>query len=239
MANIFLSYASEDFSVAQQLYYALVNLEHRVFFDKKVLKPGEEYNFEIIDSIRESDFAVLLLSQDFLSVGSYCRTELKIIQSNWPIPSGKIFPVIIRDMSFDIIPDYIKSVTILKPDGNLIAETVRMIQDKLLGFGSNDSISSKIRFLELDKELEILDSEWSGEKRKYLIKMGEKQVPPSKELAVIICVAFLLFASFNYFAFTKDDFGFFGVWPVLLPAMIGIWNDLHAVNLFSISVAYN
>lgn len=230
MANIFLSYASEDFSVAQQLYFALVNLKHRVFFDKQSLKPGEEFNFEIIDNIRESDFAILLLSQDFLSEGSYCRTELKIIQSNWPIPSGKIFPVIIREISFDILPDYIKSVTVLKPDGNLIAETVRIIQDKLLGFTDDDSISRKVRLLELDNELEILDAEWSSEKRKYLIKMGEKLVTPSNELAVIFGIACLLFSFFNYFFIVKDDFEFFGFWPVLFPAIIGVFAFFYIIR---------
>lgn len=221
MANIFLSYAGEDFATAQQLYFALANLEHNVFFDKKTLSPGDEYNFKIIDAIRGSDFAVLLLSPDFFADNSYCRTELKIIQSNWPVPKGKIFPVIVRGVPFDILPDYIKSVTIMTPQGNLVAETVQVIQDHLLGFRADDSVSRKIRKLEIEKQLDVLDQEWAQKKKTYLIKVNDIEVHPSNELAIRVLLMCLLFAAFGFFFFTMPDLAFFGVWPTLIPFIAG------------------
>ncbi|WP_421794673.1 toll/interleukin-1 receptor domain-containing protein [Haliscomenobacter sp.] len=167
MAKIFLSYAGEDLAVAQQLYYALSKLSHQVFFDKKSLSHGAEYNFRIVESIRESDFAILLLSPDFFSAGSYCQTELKIIEENWPIPEGRIFPILARDVPFDILPDYIKSVTILKIEGNLVAETVKVIQDNLLGFKSRETVSVKLKKIEVEWKLEALDQKWAQTKKEY------------------------------------------------------------------------
>jgi hypothetical protein len=197
MSTIFLSYAHEDFDVAQQLYFALRNLNHTVFFDKESLQVGEEYNFNIIDSIRQSDFSILLLSPDFFSENSFCKTELKIIQSNWPAPKDKIFPVMAREISFDQLPNYIKSVTILKIQGNLIAEVVQVIQDRVYNFSSSDSVSSKLRRLEIEKQLAEIDQEWSLTRKRYMQGPNSDWVP-RRENGFGLCILFFVIGALGF-----------------------------------------
>lgn len=211
MAAIFLSYPHEDAETAQKLYFALSNLGHKVFYDKHSLSVGEEYNFKIIDSIRESDFAIILLSPSFFSSHSYCITELKIIQTNWPTPNGKVFPIIAKEVAYDLIPNYLKSINILTPQGDLIAEAVNEIQNKVLGFSPSDSISHKIKKIEVENQLEQLDQEWESTKQHYLVRMGNKQVLPSNNLAITTSLGFLAFGLFVYFLF-KNEEDLFGSW---------------------------
>nr|MBK9652402.1 toll/interleukin-1 receptor domain-containing protein [Bacteroidota bacterium] len=214
MATIFLSYAHEDFDTAEQLYFALSNLNHKVFFDKESLQVGEEYNFNIIDSIRQSDFSILLLSPEFFSEKSFCKTELKIIQSNWPVPKNKIFPVMARETLFDELPNYIKSVSILKIEGNLIAEVVQRIQDRLLDFSPSDSVTHKFRKLEIENQLAIVDEEWNKTKKPYMLA---QEFVPTKEKAFGLFILFIFIGLLGYLGgkeigiITLSISGFFGL----------------------------
>ena len=222
MAYIFLSYAHEDFDLAQKLFFALSNLKHKVFFDKESLQVGDEYNFNIIDSIRKSDLSVLLLSPDYFSENSYCKTELKIIQTNWPVPAGKVFPVMARETTYDMIPNYISSVTILKSQGNLVAEVVQTIQDQLLDFKSTDSVTSKLKSIEIGNKIQQLDLEWAEQRKKYMIKQNDKHTRPSPGMAFVTLIVFSLFGAFGYFFFTRTNQDFFGIWPMAIPILLGI-----------------
>lgn len=231
MATIFLSYANEDFDVAQKIFFALNNLNHKVFFDKQSLQIGEEYNSIITDNIRKSDFIIFLVSPEFCSFGSYCMTELKVVQQNWPVPKGKIFPVIVRETSFEIIPNYIKSVTIFSTNGNLIAEIVQKIQDKLMNFKDADSVTKKIRKLEVEQRLEFLNSNWDIKKKSYYINLDNKKVIPTYSLAATVGVACMAFSVFGYL-FTNQDSEFFGtdqIFFTLFPALMGIISVIYIV----------
>lgn len=224
MASIFISYASEDLAIARQLYFALVNLDHNVFFDKENLRSGDEYNFKIIDGIRESDIAILLLSPEFFSENAYCKTELKIMQTNWPIPKGKVFPFITREVSFDILPDYIKSVTISEIHGNLVAEIVLTIQNFLLGFDSSESMSMKIRNIELERQLQSLDLEWSQNKRSYLIKIQNEEFKPTRELAIGALIFYLVLGFLGYLIVRGSEYV---PAPIILCLILGVISFLY------------
>lgn len=222
MAYIFLSYAHEDIDLAQKLFFALTNLKHHVFFDKQSLQIGNEYNFNIIDNIRKSDLSVLLLSPDYFSENSYCKTELKIIQTNWPAPAGKVFPVMARETTYDMIPNYISSVTILKSQGNLVAEVVQTIQDQLLNFKPTDSVTSKLKSIEIRNKIQKLDLEWAEQRKKYMVKQNNNYTRPSIGLAFGTFIVFSLFGVFGYFFFTRTNQDFFGIWPTVIPIFLGL-----------------
>ena len=230
MARIFLSYAREDFALAEKLYFALVNLDHHVFLDKKILKAGQEYNFKIIDEIRSSDFAVLLLSPEFFDEGSYCRTELKVIQTHWQNPNGKVVPVIIRDVPFEIIPNYIKSITILKAQGDPVAETVHVIEDNLRDFNPDDSISNKLFKLELKQQIESLDNQWAIKKKDYYVTVNNKETRPTRFSAFFSLIIFIAFGAFGFFAFSSIAPDFFGIWPAVIPPILGLLSFIY-INL--------
>ena len=128
--RIFLSYAAQDRNLAEAVSLALRAQGHTVFFDRTDLPPGEEYDLRIRRGIEKSQLFVFLLSPDSVDAGSYTLTELGIAQRVWQHPTGKVLPIVIRPVPLELIPAYLKSVTLLEPEGNLpatIADAVHRI----------------------------------------------------------------------------------------------------------------
>ena len=119
--RVFLSYASEDRNQAEAIYLSLRGQGHTVFFDRTDLPPGEEYDARIRRGIERSQLLVFLVSPYSLDAGSYTLTELDIAQKTWEHPTGKVLPVVVRPTPLDLIPPYLKSVTLLETEGNLVA----------------------------------------------------------------------------------------------------------------------
>lgn len=119
--RVFLSYASEDRNQAEAIYLSLRGQGHTVFFDRTDLPPGEEYDARIRRGIEGAQLLVFLISPYSLDAGSYTLTELDIAQKTWEHPTGRVLPVVVRPTSLDRIPPYLKSVTLLEPEGNLVA----------------------------------------------------------------------------------------------------------------------
>jgi formylglycine-generating enzyme required for sulfatase activity len=128
--KIFLSYASEDRELVERIYLVLRAQRHKVFFDRTDLPPGEEYDIRIRQAIEASHLVVFFVSPASLEAGSYTLTELHIAQQTWEHPAGRLLPVILRPIGFDRLPPYLKSVTILEPEGNVpaaVADAVHRI----------------------------------------------------------------------------------------------------------------
>jgi formylglycine-generating enzyme required for sulfatase activity len=119
--RVFLSYASEDRTQAEAISLSLRGQGHTVFFDRTDLPPGEEYDGRIRRGIERSQLLVFLVSPYSLDAGSYTLTELDIAQKTWEHPTGKVLPVIVRPTPLDRIPPYLKSVTLLETEGNIVA----------------------------------------------------------------------------------------------------------------------
>ena len=127
--KIFLSYASEDRPVAEQISLALGAEGHDVFFDREDLPPGDEFHTRIRHAIESSDQFVFLVSPHALDAGSYTLSELEIARRVWPNPARRVLPVLLRPTDLAQIPNYLKSVTLLATDGNVVA----MVVDALHG----------------------------------------------------------------------------------------------------------
>lgn len=123
--NVFLSYTSSDLATAEQLYFSLKHNHCNVFFDRSTLSVGEEYNMAIYKAVRCSDVFVFLISNSSIKPKKYTLTELKYASTQ---PNLKLIPVLLDETTvFDNIPAYAKSVTILRPEGNLVAEATVII----------------------------------------------------------------------------------------------------------------
>jgi hypothetical protein len=125
--NVFLSYASEDRQIAEQVSLALAGAGHAVFFDKQSLPAGGDYHARIRNAIEQSDIFVYLISSKSLSEGSYALTELKFARAKWPHPNGRVIPVVLRDADRERIPNYLSAVTWLEPEGNIAAEVTAAV----------------------------------------------------------------------------------------------------------------
>lgn len=127
--QIFLSYASEDRQAAEQIKLALVGAGYNVFFDKDSLPPVGDYNSRIRKAVKRSDLFVFLISSNSVASGSYARTEPHYAREKWPHPKDKVIPVILSKIPFESVPNYLKAVTILEPEGNDAAEILSAVEE--------------------------------------------------------------------------------------------------------------
>jgi hypothetical protein len=125
--KIFLSYASEDRAVAEEVYLALTAADHEVFFDRSELEAGADFHARIAQAIRAADLAVFLISSGSISPGSYSLTELRFMREKWPHPKDRLVSVRLEGTPFDSIPPYLKSVTVLDPEGDIAAEVLSAV----------------------------------------------------------------------------------------------------------------
>jgi hypothetical protein len=125
--NIFLSYASEDRDIAEEIQLALSGAGHRVFYDKASLPAAGDYHGRIEHAVREADAFVFLISPASVSKGNYSMSELKFARDKWPHPKGHVIPVRLHETPFPAIPPYLKSVTLLEPEGNIAAEVAAAV----------------------------------------------------------------------------------------------------------------
>jgi hypothetical protein len=119
----FLAHGSEDKELADLIALSLRSRDHIVFLDDDDLPPGINYNQQIERAIKASDIFVFLISPDSVREGRYTLSELKFARQRWPNPNGRLLPVMGRKTPLENIPAYLKSVTILKPQGDIAAET--------------------------------------------------------------------------------------------------------------------
>jgi len=111
--DIFISYASEDYEKADEIYKKFEKLGASVWFDKKELEPSDEFAKKIHQNIRNSRIFVPILSKNTLITGSrFFKKEW-----NWALEENKsfinekfIYPIIIEkiDINCDALPEEFK-----------------------------------------------------------------------------------------------------------------------------------
>jgi hypothetical protein len=74
--RIFLSYASEQRTIAEPIAFALRGRGHKVFFDKADLPPGGNDDAQIERAIKQSDLLIFLVSPASVPPGRFTLTEL-------------------------------------------------------------------------------------------------------------------------------------------------------------------
>jgi len=225
--RIFLSYASEQVNIAEQIYLTLSNSGHKIFFDRTDLPPGEDYNPAILKAIRASDLFLFLISPYSVEEGAYTRTELRFARDTWPDPAGRLLPVMAAPTDFSKIPNYLKAVTILRPEGNLPAEVAAIVHDIATGRSPEDTVFGQLELiketareyknLRHDLHLADIDEAWELEKKQYAVKVGDKEVMPSMKVIIEQGFTFVAMALFSFIFLSR-----LGWWPVLTPLVIGL-----------------
>lgn len=122
--RVFLSYASQDRTRAEEISLALEGRGHDVFFDRSDLEAGEDYHAVIHDRIRRADQFIFLISPRSVRPTAYTLTELRFARERWPHPKHNVLPVLIEPTPLEDVPAYLRGVTILEPEGNVAAEVV-------------------------------------------------------------------------------------------------------------------
>ena len=87
--KVFLSYASKQRALAEDLTKRLESAGIDVFFDRDDLLPGDAFDLQITQSLSHSDLLVFLASPDSLRAGAYTQTELAMAEKQWPKATGR------------------------------------------------------------------------------------------------------------------------------------------------------
>jgi hypothetical protein len=122
--HIFISYASEYRAVADRIAIGLRQEGHDVFFDRDQLPPGNSYDARIRDAIQQCNLLIFLISPESVAKSSYALTELGFAREKWKDPARRIVPVLVAKTNIEKVPAYLRAVSILAPEGDLVAEVL-------------------------------------------------------------------------------------------------------------------
>ena len=115
--RIFLSYASQDREEAKDVYLALRDQGHKVFYDRADLLGGDEYHNRIRAAIDKCHLFIFMISPNAVDANSYTLTELAIAEK----ANRKFLPVMLHETDLALLPASLRSVTFHRSDGNLAA----------------------------------------------------------------------------------------------------------------------
>ena len=133
--KIFLTYASEQKGIAEAIAFSLRSRNFQVFLDKDDLPPGRSYDEQIETAIEDSDYLLFLISPESVKPGRYTLTELELARRKWRTPDGSVLPVMVAPTPMDAVPQFLRAVTILEPQGNVAAEVAAHVKqtDRIAG----------------------------------------------------------------------------------------------------------
>lgn len=125
--KIFTSYASEYGDLAERLSLALEAEGHQSFIDRSRLQAGQSFHGELREAIEDCDLFVFLVAPESVAPGSYARSELSLAEQRWRHPAGRVLPVTVAPTPIESIPPYLTAVTLLQPQGDVVAEAVAAV----------------------------------------------------------------------------------------------------------------
>lgn len=95
--KVFISYTKEDKERALRLYSELKKRKINVWIDIHLLKPGQDWKYEIKNAIKDSDIFIALLSEKSVNHIGYVQKELRIaLEILDYFPNNKIFLIPVR-----------------------------------------------------------------------------------------------------------------------------------------------
>lgn len=127
--RIFVSFASEQHNLADELALSLRSRGHTVFFAGDDLPPAQSFEERLEKGVAQSDLLIFLISPESITPGRYPLTELRFARRKWPDPNGRILPVLVEPTNKNSIPAYLRAITIYQPEGNLIAEVGAQVSE--------------------------------------------------------------------------------------------------------------
>lgn len=127
--KVFLSYSSNNLEIATRIARSLKDEGDNVFLDRESLPTGEDYDRRIREAIEGADIFIFLVSPEAISSGSYALAELGIAERASDSKGLKLLPVMVSQSDFESMPPYLRSRTVLQPQGDVLAETLAAAAD--------------------------------------------------------------------------------------------------------------
>lgn len=129
LSRIFLSYSSDERSLAENVNHVLEGEGHTVFFDRDDLPSGETYTGRLRRAVESCDLFVFLVSPASVTKGSYALSELAVVEKLAPRRRPAILPVLAAPTEIETIPSLLRSRTFLEPHGDVAAEIAARAAD--------------------------------------------------------------------------------------------------------------
>lgn len=127
--KIFISYSSKQREICERLQLALeADGRHEVFVDRAELAPGQPFDEKIRRGLLGCDLLLFLISPESVAPGSYALAELEIAKTRWRHPAGRVLPVKVAATPMAAVPAYLRAVTILEPQGDVVAQTLAAVE---------------------------------------------------------------------------------------------------------------
>ena len=127
--RIFVSHASEQRAEADRLAIALRGRGYEVFLDSDDLPPAGDYQSRIEQAIAKCDLFCFLISPQSIAPKRFTLSELNTARRRWPNPVGRVLPVMVEKVPMDSVPSYLRAVSILEPEGDLVADILGGIDE--------------------------------------------------------------------------------------------------------------
>ena len=173
IAQIFISYAREDFTHAKRLFEAIKNLdEFSPWLDKESLLPGVEWEPAILEAIEGSRFVIILLSSHSVHKTGFIQKEIrKAIDRFFYYPPGMIFLIPVRLEPCNPKFEALNSLHWV----DLYPDWTKGFEKILLSLKSNISISLDECFGKLHQYMEVSErQQWISEHADYLKEFNSK-----------------------------------------------------------------
>ena len=111
MAKIFLCHASEDKPQVREIYQRFKAEGFEPWLDEEDLLPGQLWEQEIPKALKNSDFILILFSQNSVAKHGYVQHEFKLALDAWQeIPEGKIHTIPVRLDNCEIPEKFSKEI---------------------------------------------------------------------------------------------------------------------------------
>jgi hypothetical protein len=121
VARIFLCHASEDKAQVREVYHRLRAIDgFKPWLDEEDLLPGQDWDYEIKQAIKTSDFILIFLSRITVDKRSYFQREMKLALDAWQeVPEGTIHTIPVRIDACDVPASFRRYqwVNLFDPDG--------------------------------------------------------------------------------------------------------------------------
>jgi hypothetical protein len=125
--HIFLTYASEQRSIAEKVAFSLRSRGFNVFLDSDDLPPGHSHAERVENAIKASDYFVLLVSPQSLQQASDSHTALEFARRKWRNQHGHILPVMVAPTQRAELPEFLRAVTVLEPKDEVATEVASFV----------------------------------------------------------------------------------------------------------------
>src|SRR5215468_10455558 len=97
MARIFLCHATEDKAQVREVYQQLKALGFAPWLDEVDILPGQDWDYEIKQALKASDFVIVFLSTRSVAKRGYVQREMKLAFDAWQEqPEGSIHTIPVK-----------------------------------------------------------------------------------------------------------------------------------------------